>query len=376
LEQARTQLAVHIPLEADGYVCTTEALWNLVLGTAANRSTLETVCSDLPQAPCAATVRGYLSAQLRVDELPGLERQINRALADEIPERVRRRAQDVAMDFHDQAYYGKTEQAQGLWVRAEAKDGTTRFYRVATAYMMVKHLRLTLAVCFVLPEDESAGVVSALLTRLKSLKIKVQTLYLDRGFASIPVIRCLRHWRQAAIIACPIRGKQGGTRALCIGHQSYRTRHTFRSQEHGAETVDLAVCRVFTTAKRTGHAPRHADWMVFIVLHVPRSPKQVRKQYRRRFGIESSYRCARQVRGWTTSNNPAYRFLLIALSFFLLNVWLRLRWWFAQIPRQRHRALRAAHFRLSRFAKFMLQALEDLYGYLHSIDALALQPIT
>jgi hypothetical protein len=108
--------------------------------------------------------------------------------------------------------------------------------------------------------------------------------------------------------------------------------------------------------------------MVFIVLHGPWSPKQVRNQYRRRFGIECSHRCARQVRGWTTSNDPAYRFLL--------NVWLRLRWWFAQIPRQRHRASRAAHFRLSRFAKFIARALKDLYGYLHSIDALALQPIT
>jgi hypothetical protein len=31
---------------------------------------------------------------------------------------------------------------------------------------------------------------------------------------------------------------------------------------------------------------------------------------RRRFGIESSYRSAGQVRGWTTSPNPACRFLL------------------------------------------------------------------
>ncbi len=60
----------------------------------------------------------------------------------------------------------------------------------------------------------------------------------------------------------------------------------------------------------------------------------MRQLYRRRFGIELSYRCARSTRGWTTSLNPVQRFLLIALSFFLFNVWVALRWLFAQAPRQ------------------------------------------
>jgi hypothetical protein len=37
------------------------------------------------------------------------------------------------------------------------------------------------------------------------------------------------------------------------------------------------------------------------------TPRQVRRPYRRRFGIESSYRCAGQARGWTISPTPAYR---------------------------------------------------------------------
>jgi hypothetical protein len=34
------------------------------------------------------------------------------------------------------------------------------------------------------------------------------------------------------------------------------------------------------------------------------------------------------VRGWTTSPNPAYRFVLLALSFVLLIIWMHLRWLF------------------------------------------------
>jgi hypothetical protein len=48
---------------------------------------------------------------------------------------VRRHAQEVAIDYHDRPYYGKVPQAQGLWVRGHAKAGTTRFYRIATAYL-------------------------------------------------------------------------------------------------------------------------------------------------------------------------------------------------------------------------------------------------
>jgi IS4 transposase len=55
------------------------------------------------------------------------------------------------------------------------------------------------------------------------------------------------------------------------------------------------------------------------------SPRQARRRYRKRLGIESSYRGAGHVRGWTTSPNPAYRFVLITLSFVLLNVWVHLR---------------------------------------------------
>jgi hypothetical protein len=56
---------------------------------------------------------------------------------------------------------------------------------------------------------------------------------------------------------------------------------------------------------------RRATWLIFIVIHLDLPPKRARRLYRRRFGVESSYRCAGQVRGWTTSRNAAYRFVLI-----------------------------------------------------------------
>jgi putative transposase len=129
------------------------------------------------------------------------------------------------------------------------------------------------------------------------------------------------------------------------------------------------VCRAFTTAKRTNRLKRRASWQRFILIHLDLSPRQVRHLYRQRFGIETSYRCAGQVRGWTTSPNPAYRFLLMALSVLLVNIWTRLRWAFTQRPRRGGRWLATRQFQLDRFAKFILRALQRHDGYVHQMTA-------
>jgi putative transposase len=374
LKHAHTVLAEHLPLQADGYTCSTDDLLDVLLGVAANRGTIEAVCADLIGTPDAETVRGYFKDQLRVEDLPELERRLNAALADEIPPRVRRQARDVAMDFHDRPYYGKQAQTTGLWVRGQARDGTTRFYRVITAYVMLNYLRVTVVIRFVLPDEDIVDVLRDVLKRAKRLGIHIARLFLDKGFAGMAVQAYLTRSGQPALIACPIRGKTGGTRALCQGNKSYMTAYTFQSGDT-SWTAQLAVCRAFTTARRTKRMKRRATWLIYILIHLDLSPRQTRRLYRRRFGVESSYRGAGQVRGWTTSPNAAYRFVLLALSFVLLNVWTHLRWLFTQIPRRGRRGLDVRRFQLTRFAKFIRRALERLYGCVCQIVAPAV-PLT
>ena len=378
LTRAREGLSQHLPLEAEGYKCSTDDLLNVLLGVAANQGTIESVCGDLVGTPDAATIRGYFNEELCVEDLPDLERRMNAALAGEIPQRVWHQACDVAMDFQDRPYYGKTPQATGLWVRGRARNGTTHFYRVATAYVMLNNLRVTLAIRFVLPDEATVTIVHDLQKALKKLKIRVGRLFLDKGFSGIALMKALERQGQPTEIACTIRGKTGGTRALCHGNKSYRTRYTFHGAGQASFTAELAVCRVFTTAKRTKRMKRRADWMIFILIQLDWSPRQARRQYRRRFGIESSYRCAGQVRGWTTSQNPAYRFVLtpcptrrvrVALSFFLLNIWIHLRWLFTQVPRRGRRWLDTQRLQLTRLAKFIIRALEAYYRCVHIIVA-------
>lgn len=369
LQHAVSTLQEHLPLHADGYKCTTEDLFNLLLGVAATKGTIESVCADLVGTPDPQTIRGYLKEQLRVEELPGLEKQLNAALAAEVPHRIRHHAREVAIDYHDRPYYGKGEQERELWVRGKAKDGTTHFYRVATAYVVLDGLRVTVALHFVLPGDETVGVLDTLLKRVHAQGLALSCLLLDKGFEGIAVMEYLTQQGYPALMACTVRGRQGGTRALCQGRKSYSTVHTFTGPHGRQFTALVSVCRVFTTARRTGRLPRRAQWLLFIQIHLALSPRYARQLYRQRFGVETSYRCSGQVRGWTTAKNPAYRFVLIALAFVLLNVWVHLRWIFTQVPRRGGRWLETTRFQLSRFAAFIRRALESLYGCIQLVIA-------
>jgi hypothetical protein len=369
LQHTQTLLEEKLALKAEGYKCTTDDLFKVLVGVAATKSTLETVCANLVGTPDPQTMRGYFNEQLRVEGLSELEEQLNAALAAEVPRQVRSHAQEVAIDYHDRPYYGKGEQAQELWVRGKAKDGTTRFYRVATAYLILNGLRVTLALHFVLPDDNAVRVVDGLLCRVHVQGIEVSCLLLDKGFESIAVMEYLTRQGQAALIACPIRGTTGGTRALCQGRKSYATEHTFKDKKGEEFTAPVLVCRVFTTARRTGRLCRQAEWLLFIELGLTLSPRSARHLYGHRFGIETSYRCEGQVRGWTTAKNPAYRFVLLALAFVLLNVWIHLRWLFSQVPRRGGRWLDPHRFPLRRFVLFLQHALEAWYGCVQAITA-------
>ena len=367
----------YFDLSADGYLCQTRDLWNILVSAAARCTYIETVCNDLSTAPDGNTVRGYLNEQLTPKVIRALQRDCNRALASQLPGWLRDHPKQVALDLHDEPYYGKDDDPDNpdCWVcRGEARAGTTRFYRCATAYVMHRDVRFTLAVEFVHPGDDLIQVVKRLLRRVKALKIKVKRAYLDKGFCSIPVLRglALAEPDLAVIVAAPIKGKTGGTRALCQGRRSYRTEHTFRSDDYGELTVPVMV--VHTRSKRRDGTYIWA-WLVYVLLNVPDlTARQVRQAYRRRFGIESSYRLLEQVRGHTTARNAALRFLWMGIALLIGNIWIALHWTFLRRCGSGPRRVARWAFILPCMLQFLRRAIEAIYGVISCIDPPNVKP--
>ena len=173
------------------------------------------------------TVRSYLNSELSVTELQEIECKIQTMLKVNLPRRLWKWSLDLAMDLHDEPFYGKDPTLCAYACRGEAYKGTTWFYRVATVYVVHNQIPCTLGIVFVLPEYSISDVLKALLHQIQSLELRIRGIYLDKGFCVEPVIEFLKGKPYEVIIACPIRGRKGGTRALCQGRKSYFTEYTF-----------------------------------------------------------------------------------------------------------------------------------------------------
>lgn len=358
-------LKTYLPLTAEGYCVTTEVLLDVLLHAAATGTSVEAACDTLLEAADANTVRSYLNQQLTVEGLPMLEHRLNQALGSDLPRRIRRAKLDIACDTHDQPFYGKSPELVALSRRGEARAGTTHFFRIATVYAMHRGVRITLGVVFMRPDDRLADTLALLIHRIRSLGLSIGRLWLDRGFASVEIFDYLRRDRLAAVVACPIRGKTGGTRALCHGRASYSTTHSFHRPDFGYCHVRMAVVPL----RRDPAKP--VEWMIFALIGGDLTPQQVRDQYRRRFGIESSYRQLRQVRIRTNTRNPALRFIYMALALLLTNIWCLLRFRYCQLPGRgcTGRPVDPRRLKLRHLALFLRLAIERHRGVFDSIQA-------
>jgi putative transposase len=358
-------LKEHLKIEANGYYCKTDMIMDILIKASAECSSVEAVCADLDETADSNTIREYVNQALAVNELRKQEQRANVALAECIPNALNREDIEMAMDFHDEPFYGKQTDTRKLTCSGQAKKGTTHFVRIATAYIIWRQVRLTLAVRYVLPEEDGLEVLKILLARLKTLGFSAKILYLDKGFAATEIANYLTSQKQPAIIANPIRGKKGGTRALCRGRSSYKTLYTFTD----GTQLTLAM-KASLVPDRTGKHRR--KWLSFIVILLDWSVDKIHNEYRRRFGVECSYRLLRCVRATTTSRNPVLRFFLLSVGLILVNAWVFLRWEFSRLMARGPRRVDEPRFRLHRFTRFLIRSIENVYGTISTIQTFQL----
>ena len=69
------------------------------------------------------------------------------------------------------------------------------------------------------------------------------------------------------------------------------------------------------------------------------TPRQARSHYRKRFGIESSYRLSEQTTISTTTQDLVRRLLSVVISLLFQNAWRYLHWEYVATPRRGRRRL-------------------------------------
>lgn len=308
-------------------------VWDVLVAAAVERVTVETACDLLEEAPSPNTVRTVVREMLGDEaSLERLEKRVNELLVARLPKNLLKRARPAAIDVTEIPYHGQHDEDDEHIRRSRAKHGTTHFHCYGTLYVLTEHKRYTLAITLVRRSDRMVDVTQRLVERGKALGLKPRRLYLDRGFDNNGVVAYLKQQPFPSIIALTIRGKEGGTRALLKGRHSYQTTYTRSSSQYGEQTFDVVIVCKYSKAR---YGRQRAYPFAYILIGGTKiDPLQVFEVYRRRFGIETSYRLMNTMRARTTSASITLRLFYVALALLLLNLWSYVKWHFLYVPKR------------------------------------------
>jgi putative transposase len=295
-------------------------------------------------------------------------------LAGELPKALRQRRQPLAIDLVLIPYHGQPLHDADEVYRGQAKSGTSHFHAYATAYVIRKGRRFTLALTSVRKGERLEEVVKRLLRQAAKTGVKPLYVLLDRGFYSVGVIRYLQAARHSFLMAVVCRGRKAehpqgpsGTRVFLTWKRSGWGRYTLTDAKKRKATVSICVkCRNYR-----GQWQRHGrQRLVYAYWGLqPSSYAWVHETYRSRFGIESSYRQLHQARIRTCTRNPLLRLLFVGLALILRNVWVWLHWEVLSHPRRGGRRIDLAQLPFRALLSWLRHLAEAVLGVREKIQA-------
>jgi hypothetical protein len=365
LDEVINCLVENFSIETQG-VCDQQTLFEILTHAASNGDSIENTAKLLKNVPTANDIRYHLN---KINNFEELEIQINQALKSRIPLGLKKGCLKVAIDLNLICYYGKPTLEELPYVyRSQAKSGTHSFYAYATLYVIHKNKRVTLAIRGVRQFDTSVAIITYLLAELDYLQINVNKLYLDRGFFNTPVIRWLQALDIPFVMPAIKTGKQGGIKQLLKGKKSYKTTYTITRGEDDSVTFDLWIICKYRKGKHKKHG---IQYFVYVAHKIKTNLDYIYQDYRKRFGIETSYRLKNICRIRTNNKNPVLRLLFVGISFLLVNIWVNLLWRRISLRRKGSRLIYRTLFALKQMLAFLSQAIERKYQVVEGIYLLS-----
>ena len=227
----------------------------------------------------------------------------------------------VAIDEHLVGWYGKSSDSQYI-TRSKSKNGTSRFYSLATVHCVAGGSRAALGARLVKKTDNDGDVVSKLLEKCSELRIRSSRVLLDRGFFSVDVIQTLNLYGKAFIMPA-IKGP--GIKKAIMEHANKKrpavSEYTMTSREGYTATFTLVILK---KTPEPDEVKKETDRYIVFATNVRARSKQdliskIPDEYKKRWGIETGYACMERVRPRTSSRNDSIRILLMYLPLVVYN---------------------------------------------------------
>jgi Transposase DDE domain len=342
--RARQNLRRHLGFTAVGRLLTAHALIDLILLLSALRATLSAIVRRFRFGCSHETARQALHANLADQDT--LTQRLLQALLDELPAACLRYAWDIALDRHDVPFYGP-KGTPGV-LGGPKKKGTNRCYAYVSAVIVCPRYRYTVALA-PLTDARFWPAVQLLLDQMQRHDIRIRTLLLDRGFFSADLVTGLTDRGIPFVVGVPKKSKRWQP---LFEMPTGELRHFSWTNDRTGETTTATMVnwrRWRDPAGRRRQRPAQAGASAPLSKRSRRQPRPrasvevvvvaifgltlaaglsrwqralaVKRSYRRRFGIETSYRQMNQGKGWTTSTHPGWRFLLVGVALVLRQAW-------------------------------------------------------
>jgi len=342
-----------------------QTLLTILFAAAARISSLSDTCRRLRRVPDEHVVAEALYATL--PEYNRLRRRVQDALHGHLPKALRRRPQAVALDLTLHPYYGVDRKTNPKVVRSKAKKGTCSFFGYGTAYIVRKGQRYTVALTAMTRDMTMADLARELLKQVRAAGIEVRYLVLDREFYSVAVIRYLQAARRPFLMPMVCHGRPvdhplgpSGSNVFKQCKRSGWSEYTVTDATQRTATVWVCIkCR-----NRRGERGKHGrEPLIYAYWGIgPQQFDWVKETYRRRFGIETSYRQMNQCRIRTNTTRFEVRFLYVAIALLLRNLWVWLHHAVLSEPRRGGLKLRLERLRLRTMLLWLFEVAVEMYG--------------
>lgn len=328
---AREALQGVLPWKGYKRLVSARRLLELLLLVAALRSSLSRVVKRFRFGFCHETARQAVDANL-----PGLA-ELTEGLVDAFyrfgSRRWRKRLWDVAIDLHYCPFYGDRA-AKGV-VGGQKKAGSKYHYAYATCVLVHKRHRYTVGLLPLDKKFKPHEVVKAILAQLEARGLLLRGVVLDSGFDSGETILLLQDRGLSYTVPLRKKGRGNNRRNACFLLPSGTVTEVDWVTEESRQAVKTAAVVALRPGEKEAQVYAFGGWGPEEEARVWRRARLARMAYRRRFGIETSYRQANQAKGKTTKKDVRYRLLLFGLALLLRQVWVWLTWQLARSHRLR-----------------------------------------
>lgn len=264
--------------------------------------------------PSPRTVRHHLG-KLKVEEVTVMFNMLFEVICKEAKKRGFLKGKvDVAIDITDWLFYGDSDTE--MVVGTQPKRGTHWAYKFITLNIVEKGVRFTLKALPINDYSEINKLLKELIVFAKE-KVDINIVYLDKGFYEVEVANMLKRLGVHFIIHAKLQGERikkliaanEDKEAIAVNYKMIRK----RAPRSTADVKLFIVPHRMKKGQKTG----------FITdLDVTEdTAKDYAEAFRKRWGIETSYRVKNNFRPKTTSRNFAIRLFFFLFSVCFYNLW-------------------------------------------------------